>query len=396
MLSDYAKAHDDEPLMSKDGVSLNWFKEDPNSQQYNDPTLGAENLASTSLSSLASSGTAGAAVATYLYAKTGSLNIPVNAAVQKLYNKNLKQSSNGKSLSAQQIATKVAEGSKQAVADTVESFLALPETVEALKHVDKEVLVKVIKSAIDQTFLDSDKNEGYLKVLELQGRDDAFEALQAKQSGELLTNLGMALAGEAVVAKVGAKAAGQLARGVKALAEKVPGVEKGMNVAKNASSSVKNIVQQGVETRRVEETAGVSHTSTESALKAETSGTTTVGNVVTKRLPDVKGLVTSRVNLEGNGWTHLMNRHYEGGAGSPFTIDPNDLRSLLQSDTVVKSPITQVLTDENGFSRYVREVDVGKNIGMDKLNNYSRTSKMTVITDKKGNLLTAHPGTQSY
>ncbi|MGX5201694.1 RHS repeat domain-containing protein [Aliikangiella sp. IMCC44632] len=118
--------------------------------------------------------------------------------------------------------------------------------------------------------------------------------------------------------------------------------------------------------------------------------------LVTKRLPDVKGLVTSRVNLEGNGWTHLMNRHYEGGAGSPFTIDPNDLRSLLQSDTVVKSPITQVLTDKNGFSRYVREVDVGKNIGMDKLNNYSRTSKMTVITDKKGNLLTAHPGTQSY
>jgi hypothetical protein len=93
-----------------------------------------------------------------------------------------------------------------------------------------------------------------------------------------------------------------------------------MNVAKNASSSVKKIVQQGVDkTRRVEETAGVSHTEAQGPLLLEykpgvadssklpvvientavsesvgsgtvlqseaASGTTTVGNVVANK-PD--------------------------------------------------------------------------------------------------------------
>jgi hypothetical protein len=42
--------------------------------------------------------------------------------------------------------------------------------------------------------------------------------------------------------------------------------------------------------------------------------------------------------------------------------------------------------------RYVREINVGKNIGLDKFNNMKPTSIMTVLTDEFGNLITATPG----
>ncbi|YAF59305.1 hypothetical protein DOCECA_03885 [Pseudomonas sp. E102] len=42
--------------------------------------------------------------------------------------------------------------------------------------------------------------------------------------------------------------------------------------------------------------------------------------------------------------------------------------------------------------RFVREVDVGKNIGTDKFNDFSSTTKMSVLTDEAGNLVSAFPG----
>jgi filamentous hemagglutinin len=57
----------------------------------------------------------------------------------------------------------------------------------------------------------------------------------------------------------------------------------------------------------------------------------------------------------------------------------------------VKNSVTRVLESKDGL-RYVREINVGKNIGLDKYNNFKPTSIMTVLTDKYGNLVTASPG----
>jgi filamentous hemagglutinin len=67
------------------------------------------------------------------------------------------------------------------------------------------------------------------------------------------------------------------------------------------------------------------------------------------------------------------------------------LKSLLQSKDIVKTPVTRTLESADGI-RYVREINVGKNIGLDKFNNMQPTSTMTVLTDKYGNLVTATPG----
>lgn len=66
-------------------------------------------------------------------------------------------------------------------------------------------------------------------------------------------------------------------------------------------------------------------------------------------------------------------------------------RSILQSDTVVSTPITRTIDSAHGV-RYVREVDVGYSIGVDKFSGGQPTSVMTVLTEKFGNLVTAFPG----
>jgi len=50
------------------------------------------------------------------------------------------------------------------------------------------------------------------------------------------------------------------------------------------------------------------------------------------------------------------------------------------------------LTREPSPCQFVREIDIGKNIGLDKFNDMKPTSIMTVLTDKHGNLITATPG----
>lgn len=58
---------------------------------------------------------------------------------------------------------------------------------------------------------------------------------------------------------------------------------------------------------------------------------------------------------------------------------------------MVSTPVTRILPSADG-PRYVREVDLGRNIGTDKFNNFSNTTKMTVLTDRAGNLVSAFPG----
>ena len=103
----------------------------------------------------------------------------------------------------------------------------------------------------------------------------------------------------------------------------------------------------------------------------------------------IPGRVQSRTNLKNEGWEHIVYRHFNTKKNSSqFTIDQQELRSLLQDKSVVNSQISKVTT----HGTFVRSVDVGKIIGTDKFSNYAPTSTLTVITDNLGNLLTAHPG----
>ncbi len=122
------------------------------------------------------------------------------------------------------------------------------------------------------------------------------------------------------------------------------------------------------------------------------------GIQATEAALQVPGRVQSRVNLrngsqaEGAGWNHLTNEHYSAVKNkSQFTVPQDELRQILQSKEVVSTPVTKVLPSADG-PRFVREVDVGKNIGTDKFNNFSPTTKMSVLTDEAGNLVSAFPG----
>ncbi|MBU1282116.1 MAG: adhesin [Gammaproteobacteria bacterium] len=95
---------------------------------------------------------------------------------------------------------------------------------------------------------------------------------------------------------------------------------------------------------------------------------------------------------EGAGWNHLVDRHYNPRKNaSQFTIPQEELRVLLQSRQVVETPVTRTLASADGI-RYVREVKLARDVGMDKFSGMQPTSVMTVLTDGFGNLVTATPG----
>ena len=57
----------------------------------------------------------------------------------------------------------------------------------------------------------------------------------------------------------------------------------------------------------------------------------------------------------------------------------------------MRTPVSRVLPSPDGV-RYLRQVEMGGPIGLDKFNGLQPTSTMTVLTDRFGNLVTAHPG----
>ena len=76
-----------------------------------------------------------------------------------------------------------------------------------------------------------------------------------------------------------------------------------------------------------------------------------------------------------------------------FSISELELRNLLASEEVVSAPIVKYANNSGSIS-YIREVNVGVNIGFDKFNGNKLTSVLTVFTDRFGNLLTSFPGIQ--
>ncbi|SFM85430.1 Haemagluttinin repeat-containing protein, partial [Pseudomonas syringae] len=120
----------------------------------------------------------------------------------------------------------------------------------------------------------------------------------------------------------------------------------------------------------------------------------------------IPGRVQSRVNIangrtettplrdNGNpvsaGFDHVIDGHFNreiSNSRSVFTIAPDELKGILQSSSVVKSPVV-ALPD----GQFVRTVDVGRAIGTTTLKDGGiPTSVIKVFTDKAGNLITTFP-----
>ncbi|EJN27341.1 hypothetical protein PMI36_00613 [Pseudomonas sp. GM79] len=120
----------------------------------------------------------------------------------------------------------------------------------------------------------------------------------------------------------------------------------------------------------------------------------------------IPGRVQSRVNIangrtettplrdNGNpvsaGFDHVLDGHFNrevSNSRSVFTISPDELKGILQSSSVVKSPVV-ALPD----GQFVRTVDVGRAIGTTTLKDGGvSTSVIKVFTDKAGNLITTFP-----
>ncbi|MDO3891459.1 hypothetical protein PL246_23455 [Salmonella enterica] len=90
------------------------------------------------------------------------------------------------------------------------------------------------------------------------------------------------------------------------------------------------------------------------------------------------------------GFEHVLEGHFNqpvANTRSIFDITPDELKTILQSPTVVKSPVTEI-----PGGQYVRIVDVGQTIGTTSLKEGGGpTSYIKVFTDKAGNLITTYP-----
>ncbi|WP_183035461.1 hypothetical protein [Cupriavidus sp. UME77] len=110
-----------------------------------------------------------------------------------------------------------------------------------------------------------------------------------------------------------------------------------------------------------------------------------------------QGVVASRINVrtgdaavKSSGLEYAWAKH--GGAWgqnkSAFTISKDELNVFLQDPLVVKTPAYQSPTSGN----FIRTVDFGRPVGVDAKVGGKSTNFMTVITDKKGNLVNVFPG----
>ncbi|WP_095161628.1 hemagglutinin repeat-containing protein [Pseudomonas sp. Irchel 3F5] len=131
-------------------------------------------------------------------------------------------------------------------------------------------------------------------------------------------------------------------------------------------------------------------------------GAKATGEAVTQ----IPGRVQSRINIANGrtqttplrdngkpvsaGFDHVLEGHFNvavANTRSVFTITPNELKGILQSGSVVKSPVTAL-----PGGQFVRTVDTGRIIGTTTLKDGGLpTSVIKVFTDKAGNLISTFP-----
>ena len=90
------------------------------------------------------------------------------------------------------------------------------------------------------------------------------------------------------------------------------------------------------------------------------------------------------------GFQHVLDGHFGvpvTNSRSVFTIPPEQLKTILQSPTVVNAPVTSI-----PGGQFVRTVDTGQTVGTSSLKEGGvPTSSVRVITDGAGNLITTFP-----
>lgn len=98
------------------------------------------------------------------------------------------------------------------------------------------------------------------------------------------------------------------------------------------------------------------------------------------------------ISISNSRLQHITDRHTLGGsqfkAGkTSYFNDGVDVKNLIQNSVTGEARL-----NDRGFYEHI--VDVGQDIGVDRVSG-RQTSVMSVITDKKGNVVTAHPGKPS-
>lgn len=129
-------------------------------------------------------------------------------------------------------------------------------------------------------------------------------------------------------------------------------------------------------------------------------------STVAKQVLPAKGVVQSRINIAmgrtrftplrasgkpvSAGFEHVVSGHFNRpleNSVSIFSITQSQLKTILQSSTVVKSPVKLI---DGG--QYVRVVDTGKVVGHTaKKYGGEETKWIIVFTDKAGNLISTYP-----
>lgn len=132
---------------------------------------------------------------------------------------------------------------------------------------------------------------------------------------------------------------------------------------------------------------------------------------ITKSSADLKklkttalgGVAKSRINLSNitldngrkRGLEYALNKHGQNSkftTKSKFLISDDEVKKMLAIKEVAKVPLYQLRAADgsNQKNKFVRQVDAGKVIGVNKRGQEVKT--FTVITDGKGNLINTFPG----
>lgn len=119
------------------------------------------------------------------------------------------------------------------------------------------------------------------------------------------------------------------------------------------------------------------------------------GRVVASRINIAQGSTRyTPLRTSGNsslaGFKHVVEGHFNrplANNRSIFSITPEELKVILSDRRVVASPVRQI-----GGGYFERVVNVNRTIGRASLNHGGvETSYIRILTDVKGNLITAYP-----
>ena len=168
----------------------------------------------------------------------------------------------------------------------------------------------------------------------------------------------------------------------------------GRNVAKHADDVAKAATNVA---KKVEKTTDIAKATppANTQLPATSNG---AADKVAKNLtqPKATGSVATRINprkgdgSRGTGLNYAWKKHGPNGYSNKSRFNEgmtkDDVISILQEKNTVTTPAYK-----SASGNYVRTVDTGRNIGIDKYTKQP-TQMMTVITDNQGNLVNVFPG----